>query len=555
MQTEFGRYRLIRHLATGGMGEVYLAEAVGAAGFAKRLVIKTLRADLAEDPALVQQFVSEGRLLEALDHPNIAQVLDLGQVGEVTFLALEYVEGFDLRAILRTLPAAPAGEANGPAGLRVPEVCVWYVLASIAHALDHAQSRVGADGKPLGIVHHDVTPSNVMVRLDGHVKLVDFGVARTAMMNRLSATALRGKLPYLSPEHARQQPLDGRADLFALGLVAAELLSGERMLAVSDPSGLESAWQGLPERIARLSDRGASSELVALLASMTALEPDQRPATAAEVAERAERGLHARRSGPPARVLAEALAPAFALLQARARSFDQTLAQLVGLAGSGEDATSTLSLPGLEAVKLQASLAQPPPPPPPSRVRKRWISAGVSVLVAAIALGFWLGQRREPTPPTASTVPTPTLSAPVAVANTPAVPAALASPAPRAVDAAALPAAATAAVAAGTPAAGSGEPKPKLADARPRPKDDDKPQATLKFRVHPFGCEVRVNQVPRKPVGQTNRYEVALPPGDHKVDVRDPATGAKKTIVVKGLKSGEARVLDGGVCLGAECPE
>lgn len=544
MQTEFGRYRLIRHLATGGMGEVYLAEAVGAAGFAKRLVIKTLRADLAEDPALVQQFVAEGRLLEALDHPNIAQVLDLGQVGEVTFLALEYVEGFDLRAIMRALPVA-----EGQAGaLRLPEVCVWYVLASIAHALDHAQTRPGPDGKPLGIVHHDVTPSNVMVRRDGHVKLVDFGVARTAMMNKLSASALRGKLPYLSPEHARQQPLDGRADLFALGLVAAELLAGERMLVVSDPSGLESAWQSLPERIAALRDRGASAELVDLLAALTALDPDARPSSAAEVAELAERGLHSRRQGPPARTLADALEPAFALLQARARSFDQTLAQLVGLAGTGDDATSTLSLPGLEAVKLQASLAQPPPPPPPSRVRKRWISAAVSVLVAALGLGFWLGQRRDPAPAVAAPV-VPALVAPSPPVNGPVQPPTAPVAEPRPQPVASLPAPATELA-----ASDQAQAKPRQPEAKPRNKDDDRPQATLKFRVHPFGCEVRVNQMQRKPVGQTNRYEVTLPPGDHKLEVRDPQTGAKKTIVVRGLKPGEARVLDGGVCLGAECP-
>ena len=109
MLAELGRYRLVRHLATGGMGEVYLAEAPGAAGFAKRLVIKTLRQDLASDEALVRQFVAEGRLLEALDHPNIAQILDLGLAGETYFLAMEFVEGFDLRALTRALPSNAEG--------------------------------------------------------------------------------------------------------------------------------------------------------------------------------------------------------------------------------------------------------------------------------------------------------------------------------------------------------------------------------------------------------------------------------------------------------------
>ena len=107
--TALGRYRLVRHLATGGMGEVYLAEAMGAAGFAKRVVVKTLRADLASDGALAQQLIAEGRLLEVLDHPNIAQILDLGCIDGEWFLAIEVVAGFDLRALRRALPAERGG--------------------------------------------------------------------------------------------------------------------------------------------------------------------------------------------------------------------------------------------------------------------------------------------------------------------------------------------------------------------------------------------------------------------------------------------------------------
>jgi serine/threonine-protein kinase len=149
------------------MGEVYLAEAVGAAGFAKRVVIKVLRADLASDAELVRQLIAEGRLLEALDHPNIAQILDIGQADELFWLAMEYVEGWDLRAVLRALPV-PQGAKQEPQGPLGPSA-VLHVIASVARALDHAQSRRGPDGQPLRIVHHDVSPSNVMVRHDGHV--------------------------------------------------------------------------------------------------------------------------------------------------------------------------------------------------------------------------------------------------------------------------------------------------------------------------------------------------------------------------------------------------
>jgi serine/threonine-protein kinase len=555
VQTEFGRYRLVRHLASGGMGEVYLAEAMGAAGFAKRLVIKTLRADLAEDPQLVRQFVAEGRLLEALDHPNIAQVLDLGRVGEVTFLALEYVEGFDLRAILRSMPQQPADQSQ----LRLPEVCVWYVLACVARALDHAQTRPGPDGQPLGIVHHDLTPSNVMVRRDGHVKLVDFGVARTAMMNRLSATALRGKLPYLAPEHVRMQPVDGRADLFALGLVAYELLVGAKAVDVSDPSGLEPAWQGLPERVRALTDLGVGPELVDLIGRLTAVEPGQRPATAADVADTAEHALVTQRAGSPARTLAEAVAPAFELLAARARSFDQTLAQLVGLAGAGDEATATLSLPGLDAVRLQAAVSLDVPKPPPQRLRKRWLTLALSLLVGSVGLGFWLGQKREPAtePPPQATGPKPEPTTAAKPDAQPAQVAAVPMPVPG------TPVQVAIAVPAAEPTLGKPLDDGKSADDSKVKlvRDDDRDRlpavapAIVRFRVQPFGCEVRVDGVLRKPVGQSNRYAVSLPPGDHKLEVFDPVSGTRKSLAVRGLKPSEERVLDGGICLGADCPQ
>ncbi|MBM4345224.1 MAG: serine/threonine protein kinase, partial [Deltaproteobacteria bacterium] len=295
----------MRHLASGGMGEVYLAEAMGAAGFSKRVVVKTLRADMANDAQLAQQLISEGRLLEALDHPNIAQILDLGQADGTIWLAMEYVDGFDLRGLLRALPLRDGRRS-------LSSVAVLYLVACVARALEHAQTRPGPTGQPLGVVHHDISPSNVMVRRDGHVKLVDFGVAKAALLGKMAPAALRGKLPYLSPEHANQQPVDGRADLFALGLVAYELATGERALDAGEPDRLARAHERLPGRVAALRmDTPAAAEVAALVGDLTRIDPRARPASAAAVAGRAEAALVRLGVASPARQLADDLAPAF----------------------------------------------------------------------------------------------------------------------------------------------------------------------------------------------------------------------------------------------------
>jgi hypothetical protein len=565
LQTEFGRYHLLRHLATGGMGEVYLAEAKGAAGFAKRVVVKTLRQDLAADSELVSQFVAEGQLLEALDHPNIAQILDLGLQGDTYFLAMEFVEGFDLRALQRAVPTDEGLQ-------RLHEPAVLFLLASVAHALDHAQTRRGPDGRPLRIVHHDVTPSNIMVRRDGHCKLVDFGVARSAVMSRLSPGSLRGKLPYLSPEHARHQRVDARADLFSLGLVAIELLSGQRALEATEPEALEDAYARLPDRVQALVQQhlcGPGTQ--ALIGALVATEAAQRPATAGEVADRAESLLVALGEASPARRLATDLGPAFGVLEARAGSFDQTLSQMLGVseAWHGDEKTGTLSLPGLDVVQVaaasardeqairqvQARLREKSKPP---RGRKRLATAAVILLAGAVGVGFWLGNRRPVQrvrgmiPPMVRVVPLPDVDAgalldgaqvDVAQAVTP-------TPLPRPVPvhrALPLPVAVTvAAPEAGTRTDDTQEPSHGGRGQPHKTKDPQEKWGTLKFKVLPADCKVTVDGEPRRAtVKGSNVYEIRVPPGDHRVRIQDPDTGQSKEIEVRGLGEGEEKKVPG----------
>ncbi len=549
MQTEFGRYHLLRHLATGGMGEVYLAEAKGAAGFAKRVVVKTLRQDLAADAELVRQFVAEGQLLEALDHPNIAQILDLGLQGDTYFLAMEFVEGFDLRALQRALPSEEGLQ-------RLHEPAVLFLLASVARALDHAQTRRGPDGRPLRIVHHDVTPSNIMVRRDGHCKLVDFGVARSAVMSKLTAGALRGKLPYLSPEAGRQQRVDGRADLFALGLVTIELLSGQRAMEVTEPEALEDAYARLPARVVALGEQNLCGQaMLQLLGELVAIDPGQRPATAGEVADRAESLLVALGEASPARRLAAELGPAFAILEARASSFDQTLSQMLGVSGAqhGDEKTGTLSLPGLEVVQVAAASArdeqvgQPEPSRPP-KGRKRLATAAFALLAAAVGVGFWLGTRRTEPPPRqpAKLMQQPVVQVPVPEAFDAGPRADVQTPA------SALQGDVTAVEVQLAKVATPGVeelPEPNRIGRTPpahKVKEVQEKLGTLKFRVLPADCKVTVDGEAKHPkAGTSNRYEIRVHPGNHTVRIEDPDTKRWKEIEVRGLAEGEEKTVPG----------
>lgn len=411
MARTFGRYRLIRHLATGGMGEVWLAEAAGAAGFVKRLVIKTLRSELAADARLVEQFVAEGRLLEALDHPNIAQILDLGCINGEWFLAMEWVQGFDLRALRRALP-------SDDGVCRLGTAATLAIVGAAASALDHAATREDERGQRLRIVHHDVTPSNLMVRRDGLVKLVDFGVARSALLAHVEVGALRGKIPYLAPEQLQPSDVDGRTDLFALGLCAFELLTGERALQAVDVDGLPAAWHALQARLALLDDVGCDAGLAALVRSLCALDVAARPRDAGHVAAAAAERSVQLGIGRPELVLAHELAPAFARLEAQEGGFDATLAGMVAVdRRAGAEGTGTLSLPGLSTpspLVIEGRVV-----PGPFATPAPGVSAGDAPQAATTSVAGRAPMRvsaATPTPaptPASTPVPTPTSSASV----------------------------------------------------------------------------------------------------------------------------------------------
>ena len=209
--TLLGKYEIVRKLATGGMAEIYLARIRGTAGFEKLVVLKRILPNVAEDPTFVHMFLDEARLAATLQHPNIADVYDVGDADGVYFFTMEYVHGQDVRAI--KIASRKSGEP-------VPVAIALAIVYGIASALDYAHTRKGPDGLPLGLVHRDVSTSNILVSYDGAVKLVDFGIARAAGAQHKTLTGtLKGKIPYMSPEQCKGLPLDARSDLFSLGVV------------------------------------------------------------------------------------------------------------------------------------------------------------------------------------------------------------------------------------------------------------------------------------------------------------------------------------------------
>nr|WP_320131606.1 protein kinase [uncultured Holophaga sp.] len=227
---EFGNYYLLEKIAVGGMAELFKARQRGVHDFQKIVAIKRILPHLSDNDEFVRMFIDEAKLAAQLTHPNIVQIFDLGRAGGFYYIAMEYVDGKDLRSILRKVR-----EFHLP----LPERVAAYVVMRVANALDYAHRKRGMDDKELRLVHRDVSPQNILISSEGAVKLVDFGIAKAATKStQTMAGALKGKLLYMSPEQALGQSLDSRSDIYSLGLVLFELLTGERCFQADSELGV-----------------------------------------------------------------------------------------------------------------------------------------------------------------------------------------------------------------------------------------------------------------------------------------------------------------------------
>jgi serine/threonine protein kinase len=232
-----GRYTLFDKIGRGGMADIFLARVKTELGVSRLVVIKQILPHLADSKEFSDLLITEAKLAARLDHANIVQVNDLGRADGFLYIAMQYVEGFDLNDLLKRCTRTKTA---------LPVQYALFVVIEALRALDYAHRKMADDGSPLGIVHRDVSPSNLLISFEGEVKLCDFGIAHAndvVTQDTFSEDVIKGKAGYMSPEQANGGPLDARADVFAIGIVVWELLAGKRLykMASDMPSLLDQA--------------------------------------------------------------------------------------------------------------------------------------------------------------------------------------------------------------------------------------------------------------------------------------------------------------------------
>jgi serine/threonine-protein kinase len=272
-----GKYRLIAELGQGGMATVYLAVALGSSGFRKLAVVKLIRPQYASDPDLIQMFLDEARLCARLNHPNIVQTYDVGVDAGQYLMAMEYLDGVSLyTAVSRFVKT----------GTPFPFPLRARILSEVLEGLRYAHELRDYDGKTLDIVHRDVTPHNIFITYDGQVKLLDFGIAKATTSSVQTATGvIKGKLTYMAPEQAMCETIDARADLYAVGVMLWEAITGRRRWAagLSDAAVFTRVASGELPEAPDAASKGFPAELDAIVLKSLAPKPEDRFQSAVEM--------------------------------------------------------------------------------------------------------------------------------------------------------------------------------------------------------------------------------------------------------------------------------
>jgi len=402
---KFGKYYLLDRISVGGMAEVFKAKSFGEAGFERLVAVKRILPSIAEDNEFIAMFVDEAKLAVQLTHPNIAQIFELGKVGDAYFIALEYIAGKDMRAIFdRT--------RRGNQPIPMPMAC--YVVMKLCEGLDYAHNKKDAAGRALELVHRDVSPQNIIVSYDGDVKLIDFGIAKAASKSsKTQAGILKGKFGYMSPEQVRGLQVDRRSDVFAVGICLYELLTGERLfVGESDFSTLEKV-RNVEIMPPSTYNRKIPEELEAIVLRALAKHPEDRYRTAMDLHDDLQSFMYtsgnffARKdlSAYVHKVFSEEIARE-AQRDEEFRRFDSRRANdLEALENAAAPAQPLAAAVGRGAPPLPpgARGSAPPPPPPPAQRSGRSTVMGVGS-GAAVAQARPAPASRTPPPPAPAAV-------------------------------------------------------------------------------------------------------------------------------------------------------
>jgi len=381
-----GRYRLLAAIGQGGMAEVFLASLDGPAQFSKLMAVKVLRSELADDPEGREMFLNEARLAARLAHPNVVQTIEVAEHGHRLHLVMEYLDGQSFSRMLQ--------HSRSDGGKRLPLPLAVRVIVEALAGLDYAHELPGYDGKPLRLVHRDVSPANIFVTYDGEVKVLDFGIAKALDGDAQTRTGvLKGKVGYLAPEQMSDVPIDRRIDIYAAGVMLWEAATGRRLWkGLSDVAALTKvATEGVPSP--RTVEASLPEALERIICKATARDRNARYATAAELAGELEAYLES--SGEPStkRALARWIHEAFAdvreetrrLIERQvkeARDLPAETLDAVALPATSGATASIVELPQV-ASPATGSVRQPLPP---SRGSRLLLVVTTLVLGAAIAL-------------------------------------------------------------------------------------------------------------------------------------------------------------------------
>ena len=276
------RYVVLEHLSEGGMGAIYVGKKLGAGGFEMEVVLKQLLPEFTQQEEFIDLFLREAKLSATLDHANIVHTIDLVTAGGEYFIVMEYLPGGDLRTLLKR--AKRRGKRFSPAA-------AIYICREVLSALAYAHVKRDFDGKPLRLIHRDVSPSNILVSYAGEVKLTDFGIAKAATHNSLFYK-VKGKIGYMSPEQAKSESLDHRSDLYSLAVCFYEILTGERLFVHAGITTSADEIYSQPVPLVSKKVPGLTAELDAIVQRALAIDPDRRYQTAGELQETLTRYAH-----------------------------------------------------------------------------------------------------------------------------------------------------------------------------------------------------------------------------------------------------------------------
>ena len=271
----FGKYLLLDRINVGGMAEVFSAKVFGEDGSSQILAIKKILPTMVEDEEFISMFIDEARIAVQLDHRNVVQIFELGKYEENYYIAMEYLPGRDLRALLDR-----AKKRKEPVAIEQS----LFIASELAHGLDYAHRAKDQQGVDLDIVHRDVSPQNILISYDGQIKLIDFGIAKAATRNQQTQVGiLKGKFGYMSPEQVRGLPIDRRSDIFALGVILYEMLTGERLFVGESDFSILERVRNAEVPPPRKYNAGISPELERIVLKALAREADERYQWASEL--------------------------------------------------------------------------------------------------------------------------------------------------------------------------------------------------------------------------------------------------------------------------------